>query len=131
MVLKDKGKKGWRRFFRSFKYASRGIVHVLCREQNMQLHTAAAVLVAVIAFVLQIPLTHWMILILVIGGVFSLEIMNTAIERTVDLVTDEYHPLAKLAKDISAAAVFVFSIAAVIIGILIFYEPVLSIFTNE
>ncbi|SDI85802.1 diacylglycerol kinase family protein [Alteribacillus bidgolensis] len=130
MVLKDRGKKGWGRFFRSFKYASRGLIYVLLKEQNMQLHTAFAVFVVVIAFLLRIPLLHLVILVVVIAGVLALEIVNTAIERTVDLVTNEYHPLAERAKDISAAAVFVFSIAAVVIGILIFYGPVLSLFTK-
>ncbi|GAE33400.1 diacylglycerol kinase [Halalkalibacter akibai JCM 9157] len=56
-----------------------------------------------------------------------MEIMNTAIERTVDLVTEEYHPLAKRAKDISAAAVFVYCIFAVVIGLIIFIPSIIQL----
>ncbi|UTW69942.1 diacylglycerol kinase family protein [Anaerobacillus sp. HL2] len=57
----------------------------------------------------------------------SLEAMNTAIERVVDLITEEYHPLAKIAKDVSAGAVLIFSFFAVLIGVLIFYKPIFEI----
>ena len=73
------------------------------------------------------PLEHWLVLLLGIGGMFSLEIMNTAVERTVDLYTEEFHPLAKRAKDVAAAAVFVYGVFAVIIGILIFGPPFIQI----
>ncbi|WP_246031536.1 diacylglycerol kinase family protein [Salibacterium salarium] len=119
------------RFFRSFKYASHGLRYVFLEEQNIRLHLLAAVIAIVMAFVFSIPLVHWMILIMVIGGIFALEIVNTALERLVDLISDEYHPLAKLAKDISAASVFVYSIAAIIIGVLLFYHPIISLlFSN-
>ncbi len=93
-------------------------------EQNMRLHVIAAILAVSAAFYLHIPLLHWLVLILVIGGIFALEIMNTAIERTVDMITKEHHPEAGIIKDISAAAVLIFSIAAAIIGLLIFFQPV-------
>ncbi|RSL34670.1 diacylglycerol kinase family protein [Salibacterium salarium] len=131
MDLKDRRKKGLGRFFRSFKYASHGLRYVFLEEQNIRLHLLAAVIAIVMAFVFSIPLVHWMILIMVIGGIFALEIVNTALERLVDLISDEYHPLAKLAKDISAASVFVYSIAAIIIGVLLFYHPIISLlFSN-
>ncbi|RSL30965.1 diacylglycerol kinase family protein [Salibacterium salarium] len=131
MDLKDRRKKGWGRFFRSFRYASRGLRNVFLEEQNIQLHLSAAAIAIIMAFVFSIPLIHWMILIIVIGGMFALEIINTAIERVVDLITEEYHPSAELAKDIAAAAVFVYSIAAIVVGVLLFYQPIVSLlFTN-
>ena len=63
---------------------------------------------------------------LTIGLVISCELINTAIEATVDLVTEEYHPLAKVAKDTSAAAVFVFAIIAVIVGLIIFLPKIVN-----
>ena len=62
------------------------------------------------------------------GLVISCELINTAIEATVDLVTEEYHPLAKVAKDTAAAAVFVFAIVAVLVGIIIFVPKVIALF---
>ncbi|WP_371807183.1 diacylglycerol kinase family protein [Halalkalibacter krulwichiae] len=103
-------------------------MYVLKNEQNMQIHLITAVCILVAAYFFQLPLNHWLILLLVIAGMFSLEIMNTAIERTVDLVTKDFHPLAKRAKDIAAAAVFVYCLFAVIIGLLLFLPPILQFF---
>ena len=71
---------------------------------------------------------EWAILALTIGLVISCELINTAIEAVVDLVTEDYHPLAKVAKDTSAAAVFIFAIVAVIVGIIIFLPKIINIF---
>ena len=67
-------------------------------------------------------------LALTIGLVISCELINTAIEAVVDLVTEDYHPLAKVAKDTAAAAVFVFAIVAVIVGLIIFLPKVVALF---
>ncbi len=72
---------------------------------------------------------EWIILLIVVGGVLTAETFNTAIERTVDLVTEEFHPMAKRAKDISAASVFVFCIFAFIIGLWIFVPYLLEYMT--
>ena len=71
---------------------------------------------------------EWAILALTIGLVISCELINTSIEATVDLVTEEYHPLAKVAKDTSAAAVFIFAIVAIIVGIIIFLPKIIALF---
>ncbi|WZY00981.1 diacylglycerol kinase family protein [Bacillus sp. FSL W7-1360] len=128
MGLEDRNRKGIRRLFRSFGYAMSGLVYVCKNEQNMQVHLVSAALVICAGWYLAIPLTHWLVLLLVIGGMLTLEIMNTAIERTVDLVVEAYHPLAKRAKDIAAAAVFMFSLFAVIIGLFIFIPPIVKLF---
>ena len=67
-------------------------------------------------------------MVFTIGAVIALELINTAIEAVVDLVTEEYHPLAKVAKDTSAAAVFVFAIIAIIVGIIIFLPKIIGLF---
>ena len=67
------------------------------------------------------------ILSLTIGLVIGFELINTSIEATVDLVTEDYHPLAKVAKDTSAAAVFVFAIAAIVVGLIIFLPKLIHI----
>ena len=87
-----------------------------------------ALIVSILAFVFKLNGTEWAILLLTMGLVISCELINTAIEATVDLVTEEYHPLAKVAKDTAAAAVFVFAIVAVIVGIIIFGPKVVALF---
>lgn len=128
MDLHDRNRKGFKRLLRSFKYASQGLIFVVKHEQNMQIHIITAVFILFLAYLTNLPLVHWLILLLVIAGMFSLEIMNTAVERTVDLVTEEYHPLAKRAKDIAAAAVFVYCVFAVIIGLTVFVPAIMAMF---
>ncbi|SFE29004.1 undecaprenol kinase [Alteribacillus iranensis] len=94
----------------------------------MRLHFLAALCTIGMGFIFGIPLVHWLVLILVIGGMLAFETINTAIERAIDYISEEYHPLAGLVKDIAAGAVFIFSITAFIIGVLIFYHPVSELF---
>ena len=83
-------------------------------------------MVVIFGFIFNINKYEWAIVMLTIGLVISCELINTAIEATVDLVTEEYHPLAKVAKDTSAAAVFVFAIVAVIVGLIIFLPKIVN-----
>ncbi|WP_216830050.1 diacylglycerol kinase [Alkalihalobacterium elongatum] len=130
MDLKDKNLWGFKRLLRSFVYAWTGLRYVIRYEQNMRIHLIMGIVVMALAFILNVSLTHKMILLLVIGVVLSLEVMNTAIERTVDMITEDYHPQAKVAKDIAAAAVFIFSIITVLIGLLIFLPPIIERLSN-
>ena len=126
MDFKNSYDKVWKRFVWSFRYAASGLKHAITHEQNLKIHLLIAFVVIILSFVLQISLYERLILLLVIGVVIALEVVNTAIERVVDLVTKEFHPMAQVAKDVSAGAVLIFSIFAVVIGILIFYEPMVS-----
>lgn len=121
----------WKRFVASVLYALNGIRLAVCYERNMRIHLAATIVVIVAAMVFRITKMEWLVLLLTIGAVISLEIVNSAIERTVDLVTDEYRPLAKEAKDLAAGAVLVFAIVAVIIGISIFLPHMYVFFKNS
>lgn len=86
----------------------------------MKIHLFFTMLVVLLGFLLQVSLVEWVFLLLSIGGVISLELINSSIENLVDLVTEEFHPLAKNAKDMAAAAVFIFSMVSIIIGMIIF-----------
>jgi undecaprenol kinase len=122
MDWKDRGQKTeWMRLVKSFSYAMNGLKNAIAKERNLQIHLAISVLVFLFAFYFDISRVEWIILISLIGGMVTLELVNTAIERLVDLVTKEFHPLAKLAKDISAAAVLTFAFTSVIVGLLIFW----------
>ena len=87
----------------------------------MRFHLAAAVVAFAAGSIVGLSRWEWIVLLLTIGAVITLELVNTAIERAVDLVTSDFHPLAKAAKDIAAAAVLVAAGLAVIIGVLLFW----------
>ncbi|WP_410767993.1 diacylglycerol kinase family protein [Fontibacillus sp. BL9] len=110
----------------TFRNAWNGIWNSLKSERNMRIHVAAAVIVTLAAFFFRLPLRDIALLLLVISLVITAELLNTAIEAAVDLVTPEWHRLAKVAKDAAAGAVLIAAAFAVLIGILLFYGPVLS-----
>lgn len=120
MDSKDKRNKDRHRLLRSFSFAFAGIKHVITTERNMQIHLMIAVLVIMFGFAFSISPVEWLFVFITISHVFTLEIINSSIERVVDLVSKEYAPLAKQAKDASAGAVLVSAIFAVIIGLIIF-----------
>jgi len=105
----------------SFAFAWDGIVQGLRRERNFKIHLAAAAEVTAFAFWLHISRMEWVWLCMVIFSVLTAELVNTAIEKTVDLMVDHYHPLAEIAKNAAAGAVLLSAVNAVIIGVLIFY----------
>lgn len=104
----------------SFAYAITGIIYAVVTGRNMKIHLLAAVLATCTGLWLGVNRWEWVALIICIFMVLTAETINTAVEKTVDLVTEEYHPLAKHAKDMAAGAVLLTAINAVIVGILIF-----------
>ncbi|MBG9983394.1 diacylglycerol kinase family protein [Aerococcaceae bacterium DSM 111022] len=119
-------KKAIERFIKAFECAVNGLIYAIKKERNLQYHMIAAAFVTLAGFFFGLNVYEWSIIVLLFGVVMSTEIINTAIETTVDLVTEEYHPLAKIAKDAAAAAVLVTAIAAVIIGLIIFVPKILQ-----
>ena len=118
----------WSRLRKSFIYASRGISTTWKYEQNFRIHSILTVIIFICAQLLKVPLIEQAILAVVVGGVLALELINTAIERTVDLVVEHYDLKAKIIKDTAAGAVFVFSLAALAAGGLIFIPKILALF---
>ncbi|KXY41759.1 diacylglycerol kinase family protein [Bacillus mycoides] len=104
----------------SFGYAIAGIYFCLRHERNMKIHYLAAVIVICCGFYFHITTMEWIVVLIVIGIVMSLEMVNTAVEKTVDLATADIHPVAKIAKDVAAGAVLLFAIIAAVIGAIIF-----------
>ena len=90
---------------RSFRYAFEGWWYVLRTQHNAWIHGLVTIAVALLAFWLQLPRQEWAILILTIMVVWIAEFMNTALEAVVDMTMPNPHPLAKVAKDVAAAAV--------------------------
>ena len=105
---------------RSFGYAWKGVRCCVGKEQNLSFHLIVTVLTIIAGFLLDITRTDWMIVILCIGVVIAAELFNTAIEKLVDLVSPERHPIAGQVKDIAAGAVLVCAATAAIIGLVVF-----------
>lgn len=103
-----------------FKHAFRGLFLMLAKERNFKIQLALFILVIILGFVFQVSRQDWIALILVSALVLALETINSAIEKTCDLITEETNSKIKNIKDISAAAVLLASIFALIIGILTF-----------
>jgi diacylglycerol kinase len=107
----------------SFGHAFRGWGHVMQTQQNAWIHALVATLVILMAAWLGLPPRDWAVLILTIAMVFMAEFINTAIESVVDLASPMHHPLAKVGKDVGAAAVLIAALAAVLVGLLILGPP--------
>jgi len=115
----------------SFKYAFSGLRYVVRSQRNAWIHAAITIGVLILAVLLKISLVEWGILLLAIGLVWTAEIFNTALETLVDLASPNTHPLAKIAKDTSAAAVLFSAIISVLIGLVILLPPLLGWFRTN
>lgn len=104
----------------SFRHAFRGLRMVVSRERNAKIHVAAAVVAVIAAIVLQVSPSELALIIAVIAMVFFAEVVNTAIERTLDTMSRDNHQVVKVVKDMTAGGVLVTAMAAVIVAICIF-----------
>ena len=123
--LKLQGKSN---FIESVDHAIDGISYTANHERNFKIELFMMVAVLIAGVYFKVSKIEWLILLLTIGNVLTLELINTSIERCVDLVTKDYHELAKNAKDISAGAVLIMSIFSVCVGIIIFLPKILEMF---
>lgn len=124
MSLKSKDK---RTFKGSVKNCLDGISYVTKSEKNFKREIALGIIALILSYILKIDKIEFIIVLTMICLVLTTEIINTAIERAVDLVTKEYHELARIAKDVSAGSVLVTSIFALIIGIIIFMPKIITL----
>ena len=113
-------------FFVSFKFAGEGVLYAIRTQRNFRFHLVAAVVIALFGAWLRLSCESWAILALTIGVVLVIEMVNTAAEAMVDLASPDYHPLAKLVKDVAAGAVLVVAITAVVVGLLVLGPPLLA-----
>jgi diacylglycerol kinase len=108
---------------KSFHYAFDGWRFVLRTQHNAWIHALVSLAVFTVAFWLRLALRDWAILILAVTAVWMAEFMNTALEAIVDMTMPEIHPLAKVAKDVAAAAVLVAAVGAALVGFLVLGPP--------
>lgn len=113
----------------SFNYAVSGIITAIKTEKSMRLHYIIAVVVLLCSLFFDFNRTEFLLLLFAVSLVVITEMINTAIERTIDLITKEFHPLARLVKDVAAGAVLIAAINSLIVGYLLFFER-LSIFSE-
>ncbi len=113
-----------RSLLHSFNWAFEGIVHALRHERNMQIHFGLAVIVLLGALFFALTRLEIIALLVAISFVLIAEMLNTAIEQLMDMVTDEHDPRAKIAKDVAAGAVLVAAVNAVAVAYLVFYDRI-------
>ncbi len=117
-------------FINSFKWAFSGVFAAFLSERNMKFHFFATIVVLILGFTLNVSITQWCILIILIGLVISLEMINTSIEILCNEVCSTENEQIKKIKDISAGAVLILAISASLVGILIFAHKIINIFFN-
>lgn len=114
--------------WKSFGYAFEGIFTCIRKERNMKIHCVMTLLVILAGLFFHISAAEWCICLTLFGLVMALELVNTAVEAVVDLVTSERRPLAKIAKDTAAGAVLIAAIMAAIAGLIIFLPKGIALF---
>lgn len=109
-----------KRFFKSFIYAAKGLRYSFLTQLNFRFHLSSAALAIVLGFVLKINTSEWLWVLFSVALVVLAELLNTAIETLVDLVSPGYHEKAGIVKDVSAAAVLIAAFFALAVALLIF-----------
>jgi diacylglycerol kinase (ATP) len=117
-----------RRFARSYGFAWEGVQHLFRSQPNARIHLMVMAIVILLGLLLQIARWEWLILSLICALVLFAEGINTALEAVVDLASPEFHPQAKIAKDVAAGAVLLCAFAAIVIGTLIFGPKLWELF---
>lgn len=115
-------------FVKSLTCAMRGFAYALKNEKNFQNELAIAILVIVMMWYFHVTRTEMIALVLVIASVLILELLNTIMERVVDILKPRVHPYARLIKDLMAAVVLISAIFAVIVGLIIFLPYIFDVF---
>lgn len=111
----------------SFNYAIEGLIYTVRSQRNMRIHMIAALVVLTACFFYNLSKIEFLIVLITITMVITAEMVNTAVECAIDATTNYYHPLAKIAKNVAAGAVFVTAITAIVVGYVIFWDKLMSI----
>ena len=116
---------------KSFSYAFNGLKIALKEEHNVRIHLVVTVFVVVLSLLFDINKYEWVAVIFAIGFVFSMELLNSAIENTIDFISLEKHDTIRKIKDLSAAAVLISAFAALITGLIIFFPKIFALCLNN
>lgn len=121
-------KLGFKRVLKSFKFSFDGLKYAYLHEQSLALHVIAMAVIISFGFGFKISPMQWVITLVMGSLILVAELFNTAIEAVVDMVTEEYHPLAKVAKDTASAACFVANMTAAGMWLVVFIPKIISLF---
>lgn len=121
---------GVRKWLSGFRYAYEGLKYALFTQRNMKFHFFVAFAVLIAALILHVTAIEILFIMLSITLVVVTELINTAIEKTVDLAMPNQHPTAKIAKDVAAASVLVTAVFAVAVALIVFYQPIDELFQS-
>ena len=124
----DLKKLGFKRVLKSFKFSFDGLKYAYTHEQSLALHLMVMVLVITFGIIFRITPMQWVITLVMGALILVGELFNTSIEAVVDMVTEEYHPLAKVAKDTASAACFVADMIAFGMWLVVFVPKIVAIF---
>ena len=127
MKLKGKYKVEKRTFIDSVKNCLDGINYVLANEKNFVREILLGIMAILMSYFLEISRIEWIIVILLINFVLIMELLNTALEKVVDLYTTKYNAIAKVVKDVASASVFLMSLFSAVIGFLIFMPYIIKL----
>jgi len=110
----------WAKFIAGFGNAFRGLWYALRTQRNARVHVSIAIIAILLGILLHISAVEFAMVFVAITGVFIAEMFNTVFELCIDLASPEYHPLAKIAKDVSAGAVLLSAMLSIVIGLFVF-----------
>jgi diacylglycerol kinase len=112
----------------SFGYAFAGLAYCFQTQRNFRIHLAISLIVTLAGIILGLSWVEWAIVAILVVVVLAAEMVNTMVEALVDLVTEQYHPLAKVAKDVAAGVVLLSAIGSTVVGVLIFLPKIVGLF---
>jgi diacylglycerol kinase len=124
--MQNKGQNELYSRAKSFQYAYEGWWYVIRTQHNAWIHATVSLIVLGLGLWLTLSARDWAVIILAMMAVWMAEFINTALEALVDMATEEFHPLAKIAKDVAAAGVLVGAVGAILVGLLIMGPPLLQ-----
>jgi diacylglycerol kinase len=116
IIVMNKEQSLWKAFYNAWK----GIQHFFLHDRNGRIHLGAAIATVLAGFILKVSAIEWVVLLICIAAVISLEMINAAIEKLCDIVHKDFHPTIKIIKDISAGAVLLAAFISIVIGTIIF-----------
>lgn len=116
------------RLLRSFKWAGQGLFYCIKHEKNFQVHCALAIVAACLGIGFKIAAVEWILIMMSISLVLAMEMVNSAIEHLCNIVHPTSHPTVKIIKDVTAGAVLVVAVMAIICGLLVFIPKIILLF---
>jgi diacylglycerol kinase len=119
-----------RSFFYALKHALNGVGNLLRFERNFQIHIVVLFVVLILGFILEITKMDWLFICIAAGGGLTAEALNSSVEKLSDFITQDKDERIKWIKDVAAAGVLIATITAIIIGLIVFYHPIIEFFND-